>query len=109
MLRGGGMFATPRTHSDVVVHRPATCRSGQRPRDDKEITQSSKLDQRQSLIGPLYPVPLRFSDPIKMLAREGIEPPTRRSSVPAPKRAKYLNAPRKLPRKCPIFGRDSAN
>src|SRR5262245_9354405 len=38
-----------------------------------------------------------------MVARGGIELPTRGFSVPALKRAKCLDAPRKSPWQCPIF------
>src|SRR5215472_11226373 len=43
-----------------------------------------------------------------MVARGGIEPPTRGFSVQVPKRAKCLTALRSLSRKCPIFFRDTA-
>src|ERR1022692_4214132 len=44
----------------------------------------------------------------EMVAREGIEPPTRGFAVPAPKGAKCLMSRRKLPQRCPIFHGDSA-
>jgi hypothetical protein len=42
-----------------------------------------------------------------LVAREGIEPPTRGFSVHVPKPAKFLNSHEKLSSQCPIFLRDS--